>query len=132
VVYISGLRQFKGDEFDFVQHFITLIDLAYESRTHIICLSSVPLFELFQNIVPSESPSGTGSQQKLEDLSVRREGGSSSSMMSTFIGEMEWSATSLPASLASGGAGEMDVKFAIGRAVSRLFEMGWKAYGIQG
>jgi peroxisome-assembly ATPase len=53
-------------------------------------------------------------------------------MMSTYIGDMEWSATGLSASLASGGAGETDFKFAIGRAVSRLFEMGSKVYGIQG
>jgi peroxisome-assembly ATPase len=129
MVYISDLRQFKADEFDFVRRFVTLIDLAYESRTRIVCLSSVPLFILFQNIVPRESPRSTVPQEKME-LSVRREGDSSSSMMSTFIGDTEWSATGLPASLASGGAGETDVKFAIGRAVSRLFEMGSKAYGL--
>lgn len=65
------------------------------------------------------------------EMNVRREGGSSSSMMSTFIGGMEWSATGLArASLASGGAGETDVGFAIARAVSRLSEMGWKTYGV--
>jgi protein AFG1 len=128
VVYISGLRQFKADEFDFVRRFITLIDLAYESRTRIVCLSSVSLSELFQNIAPGRSPPPVGLQETLEAMSVRREGGSSSSMMSTFIGEMEWSATGLPVSLASGGAGETDVKLAIGRALSRLFEMGLKAY----
>jgi protein AFG1 len=131
IVYISGLRQFKADEFDFVRRFITLIDLAYESRTRVVCLSSVPLFVLFQNIVPRESPPSTRLQEEMEEMSVRREGGSSSSMMSTFIGEMEWSATGLPASLASGGAGDTDVKFAIGRVVSRLFEMGSKVYGLQ-
>jgi peroxisome-assembly ATPase len=128
IVYISGLRQFKADEFDFVRRFITLVGLAYESRTRIVCLSSVSLSKLFQNIVSCKSPPVVGLQEKLEAMSVRREGGSSSSMMSTFIGEMEWSATGLPASLASGGAGETDVKFATGRAVSRLFEMGSKAY----
>ena len=130
-VFVSGVRQFKADELDFVRRFITLIDLAYESRTCIICLSSVPLFKLFEKVVPSESPPSAGLQETLQEMSVRREGGSSSSMMSTFIGEMEWSATGLPASLASGGAGETDVKFATGRAVSRLFEMGAKAYRLQ-
>ena len=130
-VYMSGLRQFKDDEFDFVRRFITLIDLAYEARTRVVCLSSVPLFKLFEKIVPSGRQPSNDLQGRMEEMSVRKEGGSSSSMMSTFVGEMEWSATGLPASLASGGAGETDVKFAIGRAVSRLFEMGSKAYGVQ-
>ncbi len=131
-VYISGVRQFKDDELDFVRRLITLIDIAYESKVRVVCLASVPLFKLFENIVPSQKSPNDEVQKKLEEMSVRREGGSSSSMMSTFIGEMEWSATGLQtASLASGGAGETDVKFAIGRAVSRLFEMGSKAYGIQ-
>lgn len=89
-----------------MRRFITLVDLAYESRTRIVCLSSVSLSKLFQNIVSCKSPPAVGLQGKLEAVSVRREGGSSSSMMSTFIGETEWSATGLPASLASGGAGE--------------------------
>lgn len=131
IIYLSGLRQFKEDQLDFVRRFVTLLDLAYESRTRIVCLSAVPLFEVFQKIVPSQRPVNDAIQEKLEEMSVRKGGGSSSSMMSTFIGEMEWSATGLPASLASGGAGESDVKFAIGRAVSRLFEMGSKQYGLQ-
>lgn len=132
IIYLTGLRQFKEDELDYIRRFITLCDLAYESRTRIVCLSSVPLFEVFQKIVPSQKPIASPEiQEKLEQMSVRKGGGSSSSMMSTFIGEMEWSATGLPASLASGGAGESDVKFAIGRAVSRLFEMGAKSYGAE-
>lgn len=131
ILYLSGLRQFKEDELDYVRRFITLCDLAYEQRTRIVCHSSVPLFEVFQKIVPTKEAKKTNIQEKMEEMSVRKGGGSSSSMMSTFIGEMEWSATGLPASLASGGAGESDVKFAIGRAVSRLFEMGAKSYGVQ-
>lgn len=131
-VYLTGLRRFKEDELDFVRRFITLIDLAYEAKTRVICLSSVPLNEVFQSIVPTQAAPGDDIQERLEQMSVRGEGGSSSSMMSTFIGETEWSATGLRrASLASGGAGETDVKFAIGRAVSRLFEMGSKSYGIR-
>ena len=129
-LYLSGLYQFKEDQLDFVRRFITLVDLAYESKTRIVCLSAVPLFRLFEKIVPSERAPGPAVQEKVGQMSVRKGGGSSSSMMSTFIGEMEWSATGLrEASLASGGAGEIDVKFAIGRAVSRLFEMGSKKYG---
>lgn len=131
VIYLSGLRQFKEDELDFVRRFVTLLDLAYESKTRVVCLSSAPLFEVFSKIVPSQRPVQSQVQEKLEEMSVRKGGGASSSMMSTFIGEMEWSATGLPASLARGGAGESDVKFAIGRAVSRLFEMGSKEYGVQ-
>jgi protein AFG1 len=125
IIYISGLRRFRADELDFVRRFITLIDLAYESKTRVICLSEVPLLEVFTNIV-----AGVDVQKVMEDMTVRGEGGSSSSMMSTFIGETEWSATGLEkASLATGGAGETDVRFAVGRTISRLHEMGLKAYG---
>ena len=128
ILYLSGLRQFRADELDFVRRFITLIDLAYESKTRVMCLSEVPLFQVFSDIVPVPRE---GIRKMLEEMSVRGEGGSSSSMASTFIGEMEWSATGLEGmSLASGGAGETDVKFAVGRAVSRLFEMGSNGYGV--
>ena len=128
---LTGLRKFKADELDFVRRFITLVDLAYEAKTRIICQSTVPLFEIFANIVPTEIPIDGELREELErEMTVKREGGSSSSMMSTFVGEMEWSATGLArASLASGGAGETDVKFAIGRAISRLYEMGSSRYG---
>ena len=127
VLYLSGLRKFKEDQLDYVRRFITLCDLAYENRTRIVCHSDVELFQVFANIIPTPD---TNIQSTLENMSVRKGGGSSSSMMSTFIGEMEWSATGLPASLAQGGAGESDVKFAVSRAVSRLFEMGAKSYGV--
>jgi protein AFG1 len=132
-VFLTGLRQFKADELDFVRRFITLVDLAYEAKTRIICLSSVPLFEVFSNIVPNKILAEGDLHADLgRHITVKGEGGSSSSMMSTFIGEMEWSATGLAkASLASGGAGETDVGFAIGRAISRLYEMGSKSYGIR-
>jgi len=131
-IYLSGLRRFKEDELDFIRRFITLIDLAYESKTRVVCLSSVPLIEVFQSIVPAQGALGAEVKERLKEMSVRGQGGSSSSMMSTFIGETEWSATGLAtASLASGGAGETDVKFAIGRAVSRLFEMGSRSYGVR-
>ncbi|QDS69435.1 hypothetical protein FKW77_005428 [Venturia effusa] len=124
-IYISGLRKFRADELDFVRRFITLIDLAYESKTRVICLLEVPLLEVFTNIV-----AGVDVRNAMEDMTVRGEGGSSSSMMCTFIGETEWSATGLEkASLASGGAGETDVRFAVGRAISRLHEMGSRTYG---
>jgi protein AFG1 len=131
-LYLTGLRRFKSDELDFVRRFITLVDLAYEAKTRIICLSSVPLFEVFSNIVQGSIYVEGALQNDLSRrMTVKGEGGSSSSMMSTFIGEMEWSATGLAkASLASGGAGETDVGFAVGRAVSRLYEMGSEDYGV--
>ena len=131
-IFISGLRKFGADELDFVRRFIMLVDLAYESRTRVVCLSSVPLLEMFNNIIAEKVPvEGELLRSLGRNMTVKGEGGSSSSMMSTFIGEMEWSATGLAqASLASGGAGETDVKFAIGRAVSRLFEMGSTKYGL--
>ncbi|PMD31858.1 AFG1-like ATPase [Hyaloscypha variabilis F] len=132
VIYLSGLRKFRADELDFVRRFITLVDLAYETKTRIVCLSTVPLFEVFSNIVPRKmAVEGQLKEDLGRHMTVKGEGGSSSSMMSTFIGEMEWSATGLEnASLASGGAGETDVGFAIGRAVSRLYEMGSPSYGV--
>ena len=124
-IFISGLRRYREDEKDFVRRFITMIDLAYEMKTRVFCQSDVPLGEVFTNIVPKHLK-----KKSIQDMRVKGEGGSSSSMMSTFIGETEWSATGLvEASLATGGAGETDVGFAIGRAISRLYEMGSKDYG---
>ncbi|KAH7419403.1 AFG1-like ATPase-domain-containing protein [Cadophora sp. MPI-SDFR-AT-0126] len=133
VLYLTGLRKFASDELDFVRRFITLVDLAYETKTRIICLSSAPLFEIFSNIVPKKLyVEGMRKEELGRRMKVKGEGGSSSSMMSTFIdGETEWSATGLrEASLATGGAGETDVGFAVGRAVSRLYEMGSRGYGV--
>ncbi|KAF7190741.1 AFG1-like ATPase [Pseudocercospora fuligena] len=123
-IFISGLHAFSPSDKDFVRRFITLIDLAYETKTRVMCLSEVPLAEVFIKIARSEQ------KKSGRSMNVKGEGGASSSMMSTFIGETEWSATGLmEASLATGGAGETDVGFAIGRAISRLYEMGAKTYG---
>lgn len=132
-IYLTGLRRFKADELDFIRRFITLVDLAYESKTRLVILSSVMLSEVFAEAAPASEGAmpASGDLSKHIEMSVKKGGGSSSSMMSTFVGDTEWSATGLPASLASGGAGETDVRFAIGRAVSRLFEMGSKSYGVQ-
>ena len=135
-IFLEGLRRFRSNELDFARRFITLIDLAYESKTRVIIYSHQPLQVVFQDIVEAErvrvgakgsSPSASSGQQ----MRVQKGGGSSSSMMSTFVGgDTEWSATGLSeASLATGGAGETDVVFAIGRALSRLNEMGSAAYG---
>ena len=128
-IFLHGLRQFKSGEKDCVRRFITLIDLAYEKGTRVLCYSKVPLAEVFINIVPVDMKV----KNKLsEGMRVRAGGGASSSMMSTFIGETEWSATGLAeASLATGGAGETDVGFAVGRAISRLYEMGSSSYGVR-
>jgi protein AFG1 len=130
-IYVSGLRRFERDELDVVRRFITLVDLAYEAGVRIFCLSEVPLMEVFANIVPGQPipVEANVKRQMGSNMTVRGEGGSSSSMSSTFFGDMEWSATGLrEASLATGGAGETDVRFAVGRAVSRLFEMGSPTY----
>lgn len=128
-IFLSGLRKFEADEKDVVRRFITMIDLAYEKRVRVMCLSSAPLGDVFINIMPV----GSKLRNQLSNgMRVKGEGGASSSMMSTFIGETEWSATGLmEASLATGGAGETDVGFAVGRAISRLYEMGSKDYGIR-
>jgi len=128
-IFISSLRQFRANEFDYARRFITLIDIAYERRTQVICQSAVPLAALFEEFVPKQDTDAIKASVT-EGMNVKKGGGSSSSMMSTFVGNVEWSATGLAkASLATGGAGESDVRFAIGRAVSRLHEMGSKNYG---
>lgn len=127
-LYLAGVRPFQAHELDAARRFVTLVDLAYESKTRVVCLSSVPLGDVFRNVLPRLD---AGAMQKDMAISVRREGGSSSSVMSTFVGEVEWSATGLEgASLAKGGAGESDVGFAVGRALSRLVEMEWEGYGV--
>ncbi|KAI5245329.1 hypothetical protein E4T42_06793 [Aureobasidium subglaciale] len=130
VIYLEGLRRFRLFELDFVRRFITLIDLAYESGTRVIISSEATIDEAFAEIVEAEQQRMQRKQGGLK-MSVKKGGGSSSSMMSTFVsGDTEWSATGLAeASLATGGAGETDVGFAIGRAVSRLHEMGSGMYG---
>lgn len=147
VIYLSGLRQFASDELDIVRRFITLIDVAYESKTRILCLSTHSILNTFENIILAETPgeanpnlsnSPPAALARLrealqnQNLVVKGEGGSSSSMMSTFINDVEWSATGLKkASLATGGAGETDVRFAVGRAISRLSEMSSVSYGAE-
>ncbi|KAJ4421482.1 hypothetical protein N0V82_003747 [Gnomoniopsis sp. IMI 355080] len=129
-IFLEGLRPLARNELDYARRLITLIDLAYESRTRVYCCSATPVEGVFAEIVRAEQERlGFAAAPRLQKMDVKRGGGSSSSMMSTFIGDTEWSATGLPASLAAGGAGETDVVFAIGRAVSRLHEMGSVAYG---
>jgi len=130
IIFLEGLRPFRLSELDFARRFITLIDLAYESGTRIIISSNATIDEVFAEIVEAEQKRRKRQQGGLQ-MNVRKGGGSSSSMMSTFVsGDTEWSATGLEgASLATGGAGETDVGFAIGRAVSRLHEMGSPVYG---
>lgn len=127
IIFLDGLRRFRARDLDYARRFITLIDTAYEFGTTLFVCSRDPLKTLFQEIVQVE-------HQRLNlhsQMSVKKGGGSSSSMMSTFVsGDTEWSATGLAeASLATGGAGETDVVFAIGRAISRLHEMGSSVYG---
>jgi protein AFG1 len=117
------LRPFRLSELDFVRRFITLIDLAYESGSKVIISSDATINEAFAEIVENERQRLMKKQGGLK-MRVQKGGGASSSMMSTYIGNTEWSATGLAeASLATGGAGETDVGFAIGRAVSRLHAM---------
>jgi peroxisome-assembly ATPase len=145
-IYVSGLRKFRSDELDVVRRFITLIDVAYEARTQVFCLSTDTILNTFENILlqggdlthnddKSTAPQAEAFAKmraalKDQKLTVKGEGGSSSSMMSTFINDVEWSATGLQkVSLATGGAGETDVRFAITRAISRLSEMSSEGYG---
>lgn len=131
-VFLDGVRPLLARELDFARRLITLVDVSYEARTRVyLCCSSGTTDSaegVFREIVLAERERVAG----VGRMDVKRGGGSSSSMMSTFVGETEWSATGLQAaSLAAGGAGETDVVFAVGRAVSRLFEMGSVGYGVK-
>lgn len=133
-IFLDGLRPLARNELDYARRLITLVDLAYESRTRVYCYSTTSVEGVFAEIVRAEHERlgldvVAAAPRRLQKMDVKRGGGSSSSMMSTFVGDTEWSATGLPASLATGGAGETDVVFAIGRAVSRLHEMGSVTYG---
>lgn len=139
-LFLDGLRPLARTELDFARRLITLVDVAYEARTR-VCLcccsatTTTSVEGVFADIVRAERERvgvgvGVGGPV-VQRMEVKRGGGSSSSMMSTFVGETEWSATGLGASLAAGGAGETDVVFAVGRAVSRLHEMGSVAYGLK-
>lgn len=143
-IFIDGVRPLGRSELDFARRLITLVDVAYEARTRVfLCCSAAEgagtedLEGLFREVVVAERErvgvmSLYSGGKGLTTMDVRRGGGASSSMMSTFVGDTEWSATGLAAaSLASGGAGETDVVFAVGRAVSRLYEMGSKGYGVK-
>ncbi|BFZ55344.1 hypothetical protein PYCC9005_002384 [Savitreella phatthalungensis] len=150
VLYMSDLRPLRADELDFARRLITLIDVAYERRVRVVCQSTAPLAHTFAALVPGGAPvivqaaaaqaaaahdEGDLSERKavargIAEMTVKGEGGASSSKSATYIGETEWSATGLPASLAQGGAGETDVRFAVGRAISRLYEMASADYGL--
>jgi protein AFG1 len=56
IIYLTGLRTFIADELDSVGRFITLVDLAYEAKISIVCLSMAALLEVFTNIMPSRIP----------------------------------------------------------------------------
>jgi protein AFG1 len=133
-IYLSNLRQFAADEVDIVRRFITLVDIAYESKTRVLCHSTHSVLQTFKNIVMSSHSNEIVPEPiaRLQDLMVKGEGGSSSSHATTFIGSMEWSATGRKeASLATGGAGETDVRFAVLRTISRLHEMTSEGYAQQ-
>jgi peroxisome-assembly ATPase len=127
-IFMDDLRAFRARDLDYARRFITLVDAAYESGTKLGIHSSAPLDSLFKEITEAEKR--RAGRMLHSNMQVKKGGGSSSSMMSTFVnGDTEWSATGLSeASLATGGAGETDVSFAVGRAVSRLYEMGSNIY----
>ncbi|KXS21808.1 AFG1-like ATPase [Gonapodya prolifera JEL478] len=117
-IYISDLVLLRDTMFDETRRFITLVDVAYEERCPLYILSEGSIEDVFRGIQETKASEG-----KEKELRVAKEGGASSSMMATYIGEMEWSATGLKASMADGGAGVSDVRFSIARAQSRLTEM---------
>ncbi|KAJ3330777.1 Envelope glycoprotein [Gonapodya sp. JEL0774] len=107
---------------DETRRFVTLVDVAYEEGCPLYILAEADVEEVFRDVERGYRNSEVERDKEME-LRVSNTGGASSSMMATFVGDMEWSATGLKASMADGGAGVRDVRFAVARARSRLAEM---------
>ena len=96
-----------------------MIDAAYEAKSRIVFSANCSLNELLRQVAnPSSEENG------ISETSVASKGGSSSSNLTTYIGEVEWTATGLSDTyLGKGGAGQQDTRFAVARAISRIHEM---------
>ncbi|KAI8614428.1 AFG1-like ATPase-domain-containing protein [Chytriomyces sp. MP71] len=111
---------------DLGRRFINLVDVAYDSRVGLVVEAVADVESVLRGLreAPNVAPFFQGGGEG--EIRVKKEGGSSSSSSTTYVGQMEWSATGLQdASLASiGNVGVTETSFAVDRAASRLIEMG--------
>ncbi|KAJ3060856.1 Envelope glycoprotein [Podochytrium sp. JEL0797] len=124
---------FKGTRsIDLGRRFINFIDVAYDSRVHFCVETEAGVEDMLQGLRSKED--GRLFAVGVMETQVKKEGGSSSSGATTYVGMMEWSATGLQDhSLAKiGGIGATETGFAVERAISRVIEMGsdsWRKRG---
>ena len=159
ILIIDNVPQLNDSKFNEARRFVTLIDAAYETKTRLVILASqVPLEDLlvdfqatFESHDGDEEIAGEAIQattttsttdstkikqepKQQETIFVKGEGGSSSSVATTFVRnadgtEVEWSATGrIGVSLAQLSA-VRDVSFSFRRAESRLVEMNRPSWG---
>lgn len=121
ILYLENVSSIGANELNDARRFITLVDVAYEHKTRIILHTLEGCNSISDILIHVAKQQGEDRLTALETRIVNQ-GGSSSSAATTFIGDMEWSATGLKeASLAAGG--NTDTRFAVGRTISRLVEM---------
>jgi len=129
VIIIDQVPQLGANHLDEARRFVTLIDVCYEARTHLVLAAKVPLDELFVDFEAQfEGSDGN------EELFVSEKGGNSSSFATTMIrtkegDQFEWSATGLNGVSLAQLSGANDLAFSFRRAASRLVEMGGKEWG---
>ncbi|KAJ3325537.1 Envelope glycoprotein [Blyttiomyces sp. JEL0837] len=113
-------------DIDAGKRFITLVDVAYECGTRIVVEAVGGVEEVLEGLAGFMEDDNQPFDSPAAESKVLAEGGSSSSKATTFIGNVEWSATGLQeASLARiGRIGIKETGFSVARAASRLIEMG--------
>jgi len=105
-IFITDIPKLTTNQKDMARRFITFIDAAYESKTKIFASSEVPLFNIF-------SEEGQASKQELSDH-IRH-----------MMDDLGLDASKIGTTSLFTGDEEL---FAFARAVSRLTQMGTKAW----
>jgi len=138
MIIVEDVPQLGGHTYNEARRFVTLIDALYEARTKLIIAAEVPRDDLFVGFDASVETHDGDEEIAIEGVLDKEsfvigEGGSSSSSSTTLIrtqnGEMEWSATGrIGVSLAQLSS-VREVSFAFKRADSRLAEMAGANWG---
>ena len=157
LLVVDYLPQLGADRLNEARRFVTLVDAMYESRTRLVIAADVPIGELFVGFDATlETRDGDeevavqglsslpkagyilkekaiGNQRGDEESWLSGEGGSSSSSSTTMIrtrdGNVEWSATGRIGVSLSQLSAVKDVAFSFKRAQSRLVEMSGEFWG---
>eukprot|EP00127_Corallochytrium_limacisporum_P004780 Clim_evm6s175 gene=Clim_evmTU6s175 len=127
-ILIKGVPTLTAIKMNEARRFITFIDVCYESNARLICEAEQDIEHLFQLEMQTSQPGTVTSMRDFDDLHVVGEGGSSSSHMTTMVGDMEWSGTGRKDASLGSASGNIDTRFASDRTVSRLMEMQSEIY----